>query len=80
MSCTIGKERGLAKALTFSNFGPSLLVGTLDGYVLTYDIRSNLLSNIKKMLYFGNPMSITGIYPTNFKANDRHLFALTYPS
>jgi hypothetical protein len=61
--------------------GPALIIGTLDGYVLTYDIRCNLISNIRQLMYEGNPVSVTGIYPTSFQAeSSRNLFAFTYPS
>lgn len=80
MSCNIGKERGLPKSLAFSTFGPSILVGTLDGYVLTYDIRCNLISSIKQLQVEQCPVSITGIYPSPMQAEGRSLFAFTYPS
>jgi hypothetical protein len=62
MTCNLGKERGITKSLAFSSMGPALLIGTLDGYVLTYDIRCNLISNIRQLKYDGNPVSVTGIY------------------
>lgn len=49
MSFNIGKERGLPKSLAFSNFGPAILIGTLDGYILTYDIRCNIISSIRQL-------------------------------
>lgn len=62
MTCNLGKERGIPRCLTFSTMGPSILIGTLDGYVLTYDIRCNLVSNIRQLALDGNPTSVTGIY------------------
>jgi hypothetical protein len=80
MSCNLGKERGLPKSLAFSTFGPSILIGTLDGYVLTYDIRCNLISSIKQLQIDQSPVSITGIHPSPLQAEGRNLFAFTYPS
>ena len=62
MTYNIGKERGIPRCLAFSPMGPSLLIGTLDGYVLTYDIRCNLISNIRQLLVDSNPTSVMGIY------------------
>lgn len=80
MTCNFGKERGLPKSLAFSQLGPSILIGTLDGYVLTYDIRCNLISNIRQLEVEKNPVSITGIYKSPFQVDGRNLFAFTYPS
>ena len=60
--------------------GPSLLIGTLDGYVLTYDIRCNIISNIRQLHYDQQPLTITGIYQSPYLADSRPLFAVTYPS
>ena len=81
MVCNLGKERGMPRCLTVSPMGPSLLIGTLDGYVLTYDIRCNIISNIKQFHYDQQPASITGIYQAPQQQSDfRPLFYVTYPS
>lgn len=80
MTCNLGKERGIPRALAFSTFGPSILVGTLDGYVLNYDIRCNLVSTIRQLQYENNPVTITGIYPSPYVVEGRNLFGFTYPS
>lgn len=80
LSCNFGKERGLPKSLAFSTLGPSILIGTLDGYVLTYDIRCNIISNIRQLVYENSPVSITGIYPSPYQVDGRNIFAFTYPS
>lgn len=59
--------------------GPSILIGTLDGYVLTYDIRCNLISNIRQLHLDENPTSVTGIYQSSYYHEGRPLFAYTYP-
>ena len=70
----------MPKSLTFSSMGPSLLIGTLDGYILTYDIRCNIISNIKQLMMDQQPLTVTGIYESPHGADFRPLFAVTYPS
>ena len=53
--------------MVFSNIGPSILVGTIDGYILTYDIRCNLISDVRQFMINRTPVSITGIHPSPFE-------------
>ena len=76
----LGKERGMPKCLNFSSMGPSLLIGTLDGYILTYDIRCNVISNIKQLVMDSQPLTVTGIYESPHETDMRPLFAVTYAS
>lgn len=80
LTCNLGKERGVPRCLAFSPMGPSILIGTLDGYVLTYDIRCNLISNIRQIQVDSNAASVTGIYQSPHYVEGRPLFAYTYPS
>lgn len=70
----------MPKCLTFSSMGPSLLIGTLDGYILTYDIRCNIINNIRQLQYDNQPITVTNIYQSPHKSDERPIFAVTYPS
>jgi hypothetical protein len=58
-----------------------LLIGTLDGYVLTYDIRCNIIANIKQLQLRGEPVSVSGIYAGKYEnSSTKNVVAVTYPS
>ena len=74
VKCDLGKERGFTTALA-SNDGSALLVGTLDGYLLTYDVRFNLISSVLQLYKDEVAVPITNII--KLKNNQ---FCITYPS
>ena len=49
LSCNIGKERGLPKCLAYSPNSTNVLIGTIDGYLLCYDVRCNIISTILQL-------------------------------
>lgn len=83
LSCNVGKERGLPKSLAYSRNGNNVLIGTIDGYLLCYDARCNILSNIQQLFIDQQSVSITGIFPapSGYGENsNNNVYALTYPS
>ena len=62
MSCNIGKERGLPRALCATGRN-SILVGTVNGYVVNFDIRYNIISNVLQLYNDNELLPITGISP-----------------
>lgn len=48
MGCSIGRERGLPRALCATN-RQSILVGTIDGYVVIFDVRFNVISGVLQL-------------------------------
>lgn len=60
MRCNIGKERGYCLSLSSNDFF-CLLVGTVDGYLLTYDIRFNILSSALQLYKENQSLPITNI-------------------
>ena len=75
MKCNIGKERGYCLSLSSNDFY-CLLVGTVDGYLLTYDIRFNLLSSALQLCKDNQSLPITNI----IKVRQENKFCITYPS
>ena len=80
MTCNIGKERGLPRALCATGRN-SILVGTVNGYVVNFDIRYNIISNVLQLYSENEPLPITGVSPCVLQGGQKdQLFALTYPS
>jgi hypothetical protein len=80
MSCSIGRERGIPRALCATN-RQCILVGTVDGYVVNFDIRFNVVSSVLQLQNESERLPVTNIVSVPFM-NERQeeLFALTYPS
>jgi hypothetical protein len=80
MSCNIGRERGIPRALCPTSRN-SILVGTIDGYVINFDIRYNVISSVLQLRSDKEALPVTGIYQCPTQADQKEqLFALTYPS
>lgn len=73
--CSIGKERGYCLSLC-GNDNYCLLVGTVDGYLVTYDIRFNIISSVMQLMKEGQSLPITNI----IKHPAASRYTLTYPS
>lgn len=59
------------------------MIGTIDGYLLCYDVRCNIISTILQLSNEQQNISVTGIYPapSNFPNNSYgYVYAVTYPS
>ena len=83
LTCSIGRERGLPRSLAYSPNANNVLIGTVDGYLLSYDVRCNIISNILQLGSEQQNISITGIYPAPASIlgnNLGYIYALTYPS
>ena len=80
MSCNIGRERGIPRAL-FATGRNSILVGTIDGYVVNFDIRYNVISTVLQLRSDKEALPVTGIYQCPPQPDQKEqLFAFTYPS
>jgi hypothetical protein len=68
LSCNIGKERGIPKSVCATSKN-SILVGTVDGYLVTFDIRYNIVSSVLQLQNDGQSVPITNIYPCPLSAD-----------
>lgn len=59
----------------------NILVGTIDGYLLTYDIRCNIISNVLQLYNDGVPVAITNVQAAPTREQDnQQLYMVAYPS
>ena len=81
--CNLGKERGMPKSFINLPGTNTLVVGTINGYILLYDIRCNLVSNVYELNSDGQnlPILCMQTVPTFLHAEDnQQLLAISYPS
>jgi len=48
MGCNIGRERGIPRSICATNRN-SILIGTIDGYLINFDIRYNIISSVLQL-------------------------------
>jgi hypothetical protein len=60
INCSIGRERGIPRALCPTS-RQSILVGTVDGYVMNFDIRFNVISSVFQLQNEKETLPITNI-------------------
>lgn len=80
ISCNLGRERGIPRALCATTRN-SILVGTIDGYVVNFDIRYNVISSVLQLRSDKEALPVTGIYQCPSVPDQKEqLFAFTYPT
>jgi hypothetical protein len=80
MGCNIGRERGMPRSICATSRN-SILVGTIDGYIINFDIRYNIISSVLQLYNDKETLPITNIYPCPLAIDQREqMFAFTYPS
>jgi len=81
LRCALGKERGLPKAMLPINSNLSVLVGTVNGYLLTYDIRCNLLSAVHQLFSENQPLPVMSLHNVPIQSFDtEELVSVCYPA
>ena len=79
MVCSIGRERGIPRALCATGRN-CILVGTVDGYVVNFDMRFNVISSVLQLQNERETLPVTNIVSVPFLTEQQdELFAFTYP-
>lgn len=81
LRCSLGKERGLPKSMLAINGNSSVVVGTVNGYMLTYDVRCNLLSAVHQLFIENQPLPVMSLHAVPIDSFDTdELVAVCYPA
>lgn len=81
LRCSLGKERGLPKTMLSINGNSSVLVGTINGYLLTYDVRCNLLSAVHQICSENQSLPVMSLHNIPMESSETdELVAVCYPA
>jgi hypothetical protein len=63
------------------NGSSAIQIGTINGYLLTYDIRCNLLSSVYQLMSDNQSLPILSMYNVPMDSNEtEQLISICYPS